>query len=273
MTKARSPKKKKPPNPRRAWLYARVSTRKASQAQSPDHQLKRLATVATLKGWAIVGRSVDRASSARVSDLVGLARAIEAIQTAKANILMVTDLDRIGGTLRDILDTTKLIDDLGGHLFIESYQIDTTQGGPIGRYFFHTLAAFAELRRTLQNDKITRGIASARARGRRLGRPRLHYPSTKLIARAAELRAATTPPPGWRTVVALLKAEKFRGVPSHPTLRRFVLEGMPKIVGLPKARPVLRLVGSPDIKSSHERNGRAPPAEPAELAAASKNVK
>jgi DNA invertase Pin-like site-specific DNA recombinase len=223
-----------PPNPRRAWLYARVSTRKASQAQSPGHQLQRLAKIASLKGWAVVGRGADRVSSARAADLVELARGIEAIRTAKANVLMVADLDRLGGTMREILDTAKVIDGMGGHLFIESYQIDTTQGGPIGRYFFHTLAAFAELRRTLQNDKIARGIATARARGRRLGRPRLHYPSSRLIARAAELRAAAEPPPGWRTVVAALKLEKFAGVPSHPVLRRWVLDGPPAIVGRPK---------------------------------------
>jgi DNA invertase Pin-like site-specific DNA recombinase len=215
------------PNPRRAWLYARVSTRKASQAQSPGHQLRRLAHVASLKGWAVVGRGADRASSARAADLVELARGVEAIRTAKANVLMVADLDRLGGTMREILDTAKTIDDLGGHLFIESCHIDTTQGGPIGRYFFQTLAAFAELRRTLQNDKITRGIAAARARGRRIGRPKIHYASKKLVARAAELRASTSPAPGWRTVVKMLKAEKFSGVPTHPVLRRWVLEAAP----------------------------------------------
>lgn len=229
------------PNPRRAWIYARVSTRKASQAQSPGHQLKRLAHVAELKGWSVVGRGADRVSSARAADLVELARGVDAIRTAKANVLMVADLDRLGGTMREILDTAKTIDDLGGHLFIESCQIDTTQGGPIGRFFFHTLAAVAELRRTLQNDKITRGLATARARGRRLGRPRVHYPSAKLIARAVEIRAGTNPPRGWRTVVAWLKAERFTGVPSHPVLRRWVLES--SAVAVPAAVDELERFG------------------------------
>lgn len=202
----------------------------ASQAQSPRHQIQRLTKIAALKGWDVVGRGADRVSSARPADLVELARGIEAIRTSKANILMISDLDRLGGTMRQILDTAKAIDDMRGNLYIESYQIDTTQGGPIGRYFFHMLAAFVELRRTLQNDKITRGVAAARARGRRIGRPRLHYPSLKLIARAKELRGAT-PAPGWRTVVKMLKAEKFSGVPSHPVLRRWVLEGPPILDG------------------------------------------
>lgn len=210
----------KAPNHRRAWLYARVSTRKASQAQSPGNQLRRLAQIAALKGWAIVGRGADRVSSARAAHLVELARGIDAIRTAKANVLMVADLDRLGGTLREILDTAKVIDDCGGHLFIESYQIDTTQGGPIGRYFFQTLAAFAELRRTLQNDKIARGIATARRRGRTLGRPRKHYPSAKLLARASVLRAEGE---SLRSIVRILKTEKFSNVPPHPTLRAWLV--------------------------------------------------
>jgi DNA invertase Pin-like site-specific DNA recombinase len=220
MKKAAPPAKAKAPNPHRAWLYARVSTRKASQAESPGNQLRRLAKIAALKGWAVVGRSADRVSSARTADLVELARGIRAIQTAKANILMIADLDRLGGTMREILDTARTIDDLNGNLFIESYQIDTSQGGPIGRYFFHLLAAFSELRRTLQNDKIARGIATARARGRTLGRPRKHYPSAKMIARAAELRAEGE---GLRATVRILKGEKFTNVPPHPTLRRLLL--------------------------------------------------
>lgn len=214
------------PNPRRAWIYARVSTRRASQAQSPHHQVARLKKAAALKGWAVVGHGYDRASSARAAELLELARAIEAIRSARANVLMIADLDRLGGTMREILDTAATIDHLGGNLYIESMQIDTTQGGPIGRFFFQTVAAFSELRRTLQNDKITRGIASARARGRVLGRPRKHYPSKKLIARAVELRAAT-PAPGWRSIVKALRAEKFTSVPSHPVLRRWVLEAAP----------------------------------------------
>jgi DNA invertase Pin-like site-specific DNA recombinase len=218
------------PNPHRAWIYARVSTRKASQEQSPRHQIQRLTKIAALKGWAVVGRGSDRASSARTANLIELARGLEAIRTSEANILMVADLDRLGGTLRDILHTAQVIDELGGHMFIESYQIDTTQGGPIGRFFFQTLAAFVELRRTLQNDKIRRGVSAARARGRRIGRPRVHYPTLKLIARAKELRAAK-PAPGWRKVVKLLELEKFSGVPTHPVLRRWVLDGPPNLDG------------------------------------------
>jgi DNA invertase Pin-like site-specific DNA recombinase len=201
---------------RRAWLYGRVSTRKKSQAKSPAAQLRRLAHVAGLKGWAVVGRGFDRESGAKAAELLELKRGIEAIRTARANVLMVTDLDRLGGDMRQILDTARTIDECGGHLFIESHQIDTTQGGPIGRYFFHTLAAFAELRRTLQNDKIKRGVEAARRRGRTLGRPRKHYPSAKLLARAAALRAEGE---SLRAIVRILKGEKFSNVPPHPTLR------------------------------------------------------
>jgi len=176
--------------------------------------------VAELKGWPVVGKGADRASSADVAKLVELARAMKAIRAGVANVLIVTDLDRLGGDMRQILDTAKEIDDAGGNLVIESHGIDTTQGGAIGRYFFHTVAAFADLRRTLQNEKIARGLDAARRRGQKLGPPKRWYPSTKLVARARALRAGKPPTP-WRTIVRTLKREKFTGVPSHPTLRRW----------------------------------------------------
>lgn len=206
--------------PIRAWLYARVSTRKRSQDRSPANQLRRLARVAELKGWPVVGKGFDRASSADVAKLVELGRALAAIRAGTANVLIVTDLDRLGGDLRQILDTAKQIDDAGANLVIESHGIDTTQGGPIGRYFFHTVAAFAELRRTLQNEKIARGLDAARRRGQKLGPPQRWYKSARLVDRARALRAAKPPTP-WRKIVTTLKREKFKDVPSHPTLRRW----------------------------------------------------
>jgi DNA invertase Pin-like site-specific DNA recombinase len=210
----------KPVAARRAWLYARVSTRKQSQGQSPKAQLARLARIAELKGWPVVGRGFDRVSSVKAAELLELGRAMKAIQSARANVLMVADLDRLGGDMRQILETAKTIDDCGAHMFIESVQIDTTQGGPIGRFFFHTLAAVAELRRTLQNDKIARGIAEARRRGSRLGRPVVFYPSPKLVKRVDEIRKSPSPP-SWRVVAKQLRTERFRKLPSHATLRRW----------------------------------------------------
>ncbi|MEO7827183.1 MAG: recombinase family protein [Allosphingosinicella sp.] len=209
--------------PLRAWLYGRVSTRKRSQDRSPAAQLARGARLAELKGWPVVGKGTDRASSAKPDELLELARALKAIRASVANVLIVTDLDRLGGDMRQILDTAKQIDDAGAHLVIESHGIDTTQGGPIGRYFFHTMAAFAELRRTLQNDKIRRGLDAARRRGQRLGAPQQHYPTAKLIARARALRAGKGAP-GFRLIARALAAEGFT-VPSHATLRRWVTKG------------------------------------------------
>jgi DNA invertase Pin-like site-specific DNA recombinase len=204
-------------NPRRVWLYARVSTRKGSQDQSPAAQIDRLGRAAKLKGWDVVGQGIDRASGA--GELPELARALHALNAGTANILGVTDLDRLGGTMRGILETATAIKDLGAHLFVESFQVDTT--GPIGVFFFQVLACFSELRRTLQNDKIARGVASARARGVTLGRPIKHVPSKKLIARALELRKERIPPLGWRTVARRLEAEGFKKVPPYHTLRRW----------------------------------------------------
>lgn len=203
-------------NPRRVWLYGRVSTRKASQHESPAAQLDRLRRAATLKGWEVVGEGIDRLSGA--AELPELARALLALEAGTANVLAVTDLDRLGGTMGGILETADFIKAIRADLFVESFQIDTT--GPIGVFFFQVLACFSELRRTLQNDKIARGVASARARGVTLGRPVKHIPSRKLIARALELRNGKAAP-GWRLVARQLEAEGFKNVPPYHVLRRW----------------------------------------------------
>lgn len=210
-------------NPRRVWLYARVSTRKGSQDQSPAAQIDRLGRAAKLKGWEVVGQGIDRASGA--GELPELARALHALNAGTANVLAVTDLDRLGGTMGGILDAANAIKAFNADLFIESHQVDTTS--PIGKFFFHVLACFSELRRTLQNDKIARGVASARARGVTLGRPIKHVPSRKLIARALELRKEKAPPPGWRAVARLLEAEGFKKVPPYHVLRRWAVPSKP----------------------------------------------
>jgi DNA invertase Pin-like site-specific DNA recombinase len=50
------------------------------------------------------------------------------------------------------------------------YSIDTST--PAGRFTFHVIAAVAELERELIRERTKAGVAAARRRGARLGRPR-----------------------------------------------------------------------------------------------------
>ena len=86
----------------------------------------------------------------------------------KGDVLVVLDLDRLAS------DLIKLIDEMAekdiGFKAINS-PMDTTT--PAGRAFLQIQAAFAEMERNIIRQRVKEGIAAARARGRKGGRPRV----------------------------------------------------------------------------------------------------
>ncbi|MGB6104725.1 MAG: recombinase family protein [Pusillimonas sp.] len=82
--------------------------------------------------------------------------------------LVVWRLDRLGRSLRYLVDT---IDKLGRdsiHFVSLTENIDTTTSG--GKLLFHMMAALAEFERSLISERTRAGMASARANGKPLGR-------------------------------------------------------------------------------------------------------
>ena len=58
--------------------------------------------------------------------------------------------------------------------------LDTT--APSGRLIFHVMGAVAEFERDLIRERTRAGVAAARRRGKRLGRPRVHVPVGEALA-------------------------------------------------------------------------------------------
>lgn len=87
------------------------------------------------------------------------------------DVLVVLDLDRLGRLAKDLII---LIDELAskgiGFKAINS-PMDTTS--PTGRAFLQIQAAFAEMERNIIRQRVQEGLAAARARGRKGGRPRV----------------------------------------------------------------------------------------------------
>lgn len=87
---------------------------------------------------------------------------------------MVWRLDRLGPSLRYLVDT---IDQFGKkeiNFISLTENIDTTTSG--GMLIFHMMAALAEFERSLISERTRAGMAAARARGQTLGRPRALTP-------------------------------------------------------------------------------------------------
>jgi DNA invertase Pin-like site-specific DNA recombinase len=90
-------------------------------------------------------------------------------QLRPGDTLVVWKLDRLGRSLRHLVDTIAALADRGVGFRSLQEQVDTTTPG--GKLVFHVFAALAEFERDLVRERTSAGLAAARTRGRRGGRP------------------------------------------------------------------------------------------------------
>ena len=143
--------------------YMRVS--KADGSQSTD--LQRDALLAA--GVDQEQLYEDQASGKR-EDRPGLTSCLKALR--EGDTLMVWKLDRLGRNLRHLINTVHDLTARGVGLKVLTGQgaaIDTTSAA--GKLVFGIFAALAEFERELISERTVAGLASARARGRKGGRP------------------------------------------------------------------------------------------------------
>src|SRR5438477_3732516 len=177
--------------------YARISTGE----QTLDLQLDALQAAGCDKVFT------DTASGAK-TERTGLTEALGHLRTG--DVLVVWRLDRLGRSLRDLIDRLLDLDQRGIGFKSLTESIDTTTSG--GKLIFHIFGSLAEFERDLIRERTTAGLAAARARGRLGGRP-------KALRTAKQLAIAKT-----------LYADKTRSIPeicktlgiARSTLYRYV---------------------------------------------------
>ena len=130
------------------------------------------------------GSPPQRASGAR-DDRPGLADALSHLRNG--DCLIVWKFDRLGRGLRSLIDFVGELRDrsIDFRTLQGSKQIDTSTAQ--GRFFFHIMAALAEMERDLIRERTNAGLAAARAGGRKGGRkPKL---SVQQVCHARKLLA------------------------------------------------------------------------------------
>ena len=126
----------------------------------------------------------DNQSGSRHDNRPGLINCLKALQPG--NTLVVWKLDRLGRSLKDLVNITLELNEKNIGLKVltgQGAQIDTTTAH--GRLVFGIFAALAEFERELISERTKAGLAAARARGRAGGRPRKMDLSTLKMAMAA----------------------------------------------------------------------------------------
>ena len=84
--------------------------------------------------------------------------------------VIVWKLDRLGRSLKDLIETLNILKESGVDFISLTEKIDTTTPG--GKLIFHLIGALAEFERDLIRERTNAGLAAARSRGRVGGRPR-----------------------------------------------------------------------------------------------------
>lgn len=137
--------------------YVRVSTTE----QNTDLQRSALETA----GCELIFE--DRISGTKASR-PGLNNALDTLKSGDS--LVVWKLDRLGRSVKNLIELISLLKSRGVHLRSVTDSIDTSTA--MGRFFFHVMGALAEMERELIVERTRAGLAAARARNKHPGRPK-----------------------------------------------------------------------------------------------------
>ena len=219
--------------------YARVSTREERQV------LDRQRDALTAAGCHRIFE--DRGSGAD-AERPGLLACLDYLRPS--DVLVVLDLDRLGRLAGELI---RLIDDLAARdigFRALNAAFDTTT--PAGRAFLQIQAAFAEMERNVIRQRVREGLAAARARGRKGGRPRLM--TAERLRYAQHLMADQE-----RSIPAICR--ELGGVPASTLYHYLHADGTLK-------KPGVALLGAEAGGGSGERRSCTAPTDESAMAAA-----
>jgi DNA invertase Pin-like site-specific DNA recombinase len=165
----------------RVAIYARVSS--AHNGQNPEMQTRELEEYCYRRNWEVTGCYVDTGISGSKESRPELDKLMADAHRRRFDAVVVWKFDRFARSVSHLLRALETFKALGVHFVSLSEQVDTST--PTGKMVFTVLGAVAELERSLICERVRAGIRNAKAKGRKLGRPRV----TVDAARVAALRA------------------------------------------------------------------------------------
>jgi DNA invertase Pin-like site-specific DNA recombinase len=154
---------------KRVALYLRVST----TGQTVENQERELRAVAARAGWEIVTVFADSGiSGAKGRDKrPGFDNLLRGATRREFDMIAAWSVDRLGRSLQDLVAFLSEIQVAGVDLYLHQQAINTST--PAGRALFQMMGVFAEFERAMIRERVNAGIARAKAKGQRFGRPRV----------------------------------------------------------------------------------------------------
>jgi DNA invertase Pin-like site-specific DNA recombinase len=153
--------------------YARVSTNEQHLALQRDALLRAGVTPKNIYTDKVTGVKAERP---------GLTQALSHLR--EGDTFIVWRLDRLGRSLRHLIDTVTTLKNQGVAFKSLTENIDTSTA--TGNLVFQIFGALAEFERNLITERTVAGLNAARSRGRKGGRPPRH-PSSRRVKYAKHL--------------------------------------------------------------------------------------
>jgi DNA invertase Pin-like site-specific DNA recombinase len=158
-------------------------------------QLRELREYCERRGWQVGKEYVDKGISGTKEKRPELDRLMADAHRRRFDAVVVWKFDRFARSVSHLLRALETFGSLGIEFVSLSEQVDTST--PAGRMVFTVLGAVAELERSLIVERVRAGLRNARAKGKRLGRPRKAVDA----ARVAQMRSQGA---SWRAIASTL---------------------------------------------------------------------
>lgn len=152
-------------------IFARVST----NIQDYERQVNELTVVANLNNWNVAATFCEKISGAKKNaERKELTKMIDYVRNNNINMVLVTELSRLGRDTLQVLEVIEQFNKLGISLFIQNYHIETlNENGTINamsQFLITILAEVARMERKTIRERVESGYKNYRANGGKVGR-------------------------------------------------------------------------------------------------------
>ena len=152
-------------------IFARVST----SIQDYERQVNELTAVANSNNWNVAATFCEKVSGAKKNaERKELSKMIDYVRTNNINMVLVTELSRLGRDTLQVLEVIEQFNKLGISLFIQNYHIETlNDNGTINtmsQFLITILAEVARMERKTIRERVESGYKNYRANGGKVGR-------------------------------------------------------------------------------------------------------